>query len=24
VVEHYRTLIDKVIYVPRKPAAHAE
>lgn len=24
VVEHYRTLIDKVLYVPRKPAAHAE
>lgn len=24
VVEHYRTLIDKVIYVPRKPEAHAE
>ena len=24
VVEHYRTLIDKVIYVPRKLAAHAE
>ena len=24
VFEHYRTLIDKVIYVPRKPAAHAE
>ena len=24
VVEHYQTLIDKVIYVPRKPAAHAE
>lgn len=24
VVEHYRTLIDKVIYVPRKPAAHPE
>lgn len=24
VVEHCRTLIDKVIYVPRKPAAHAE
>lgn len=24
VVEHYRTLIDKVLYVTRKPAAHAE
>ena len=24
VIEHYRTLIDKVIYVPRKPASHAE
>lgn len=24
VVEHYRTLIDKVLYVPRKPTSHAE
>jgi len=24
VVEHYRALIDKVIYVPRKLASHAE